>query len=187
MVALSLRRTIKPIHSDTSELPGCEVKVPLLSMWWKYQFLIPFCDWTFANGCYKMTVLAVVEGKENIRGSWHINWTIHTKWHVLYLTTVYFPCKVWPIEIGNPKRAKDHLQVWKIMQYLIYGRMSVICCVIFRSQPLLLIRLLISTRPSDFSFTTSTPSENQWWHSHTLQRQYSNTLTYTDAFKSQNL
>ena len=48
---------------------------------------------------------------------------------------------------------------------LIHGRTSVTCCGIFRSQPLLLIRLLLPTRPSDFSFTTSTP-ENQWWRSH---------------------
>lgn len=87
----------------------------------KNQFLIPFCDWTFANGCYnKMTMLAVMEGKENIRGSWYINWTIHTKWNVLYLTTVYFPCKVWSIEIGNPKRAKDYRQVWETTQYVLY-------------------------------------------------------------------
>lgn len=37
---------------------------------------------------------------------------------------------------------------------------------IFWSQPLLFILLLTSTCPSDFSFTTSSPSENQWWHGH---------------------
>lgn len=69
----------------------------------------------------------------------------------------------WDWEPQKGKRLSASLRTHAVC--LIYGRTSVICCVIFRSQPLLLIRLLLSSRPSDFSFTTSTP-ENQWWHSH---------------------
>ena len=152
------------------------------------QFLILFCDWAFANGCYnKMTVLTVVEGKENVRGSWNINWTIHTKWHVLYLTTVYFPCKVRSIEIGNPKKAKDYLQVWETTQCVLYmeerqssavvpsdhsPRCSFICYFLPAHQISHLQPQLLKT--SDDAAIT-------------LQRQYSDTFIYTDAFKFRNL
>lgn len=139
----------------------------------KHYLLIASYDHAFANRCYtEMPALPAVEEKGNIRRRWYIHQTTRTQWHELYFTTVYSFCRVGSIlRLGAPKGTRVSASLRSCGARLVHrGKSGLIWLPSSDHSPRCSFFCCISTYPPDFSFTTSTPSENQWWHGHKAAR-----------------